>query len=353
MFSQEIDKVTYEKLVDYVNCRYTAAYIERFRNNPTEQPNIRKFDSNIKDKLNQCKLEAPILFGELSQLLKDNGWSKTEKEFSSKINDKKKQYEANSNCEQLISGLIIDGKVAKGLENIINDLQNELKEKYCKQIEYITSEPVQQQTQTYQNEKSSDTWLMIAIIAIGVILLLVVVFLIFFLREYIKRVAESSQRLEMKFASSNHLHEQINHTPNEREISDIKRRLQDINNKLLPQQQSIKERESQAHQPNPPIKPPVTKYPRAIISNGFRDDLSDIQGDSYFEFFEIQGDNARYNFCGNNIDRAKANKIEIEEVCEISGSAFNAHEIRNIENGSAVLRNGKWEVTKKAKIKFV
>jgi len=100
-------------------------------------------------------------------------------------------------------------------------------------------------------------------------------------------------------------------------------------------------------------KSPAIQYPKTIIQNGFRDDLSDKQGDSYFKFFDIKDNNASFEFCGTDFEKAKANKDTLEIVCEISGASVTAHAIENEKPGSVQLKDGKWEIIKKAKIKFV
>lgn len=94
------------------------------------------------------------------------------------------------------------------------------------------------------------------------------------------------------------------------------------------------------------------KYPPSITKSGFPDNLSDKQNDSYFRFFEIEGDNASFDFCGNNIERAIANKVEIEQACEIVSQGSDPSKVENLEKGTVTLRDGKWEVIKKAKINF-
>ena len=101
------------------------------------------------------------------------------------------------------------------------------------------------------------------------------------------------------------------------------------------------------------LKPSNVKFPPPITKSGFPNNLSDQKGDSYFRFFNIQADSADFDFCGNNIERAKANKTELEQACDILGSAVDAYKIENLEKGTVSLRDGKWEVTQKAKIKFV
>lgn len=94
------------------------------------------------------------------------------------------------------------------------------------------------------------------------------------------------------------------------------------------------------------------KYPqRSITKSGFVDELSDDQGNSYFVFY-IDGDHAQFGFCGDDIERAKANRTELENVCEIFGSSVNAKTIKNVKPGVAILKDGKWVVREKAQIKF-
>jgi len=100
-------------------------------------------------------------------------------------------------------------------------------------------------------------------------------------------------------------------------------------------------------------KLPVVKYPKAIIQNGFRDDLSDRQGNNYFKFFDIKDNTASFEYCGIDFEKAKANKDTLEIVCEISGTSVTAHAIENEQPGSVQFKDGKWEIIKKAKIKFV
>jgi hypothetical protein len=95
------------------------------------------------------------------------------------------------------------------------------------------------------------------------------------------------------------------------------------------------------------------KFPPPLTTQGFPNELSDDQGNSYFRFFNIKDDIADFEFCGNDISRARANKDEIAFACEFVGSSENARDIKNIEKGSVILKNYRWEITQKAKIQFV
>ena len=94
------------------------------------------------------------------------------------------------------------------------------------------------------------------------------------------------------------------------------------------------------------------KYPPSITKSGFPDNLSDKQNESYYRFYNIEGDKANFDFCGIDIQRTIANKVEIEQACEIVSQVSYPSKVENLEKGTVTLRDGKWEVTKKAKINF-
>ncbi|MGL5261114.1 MAG: hypothetical protein ACRC9P_01890 [Bacteroides sp.] len=96
----------------------------------------------------------------------------------------------------------------------------------------------------------------------------------------------------------------------------------------------------------------IRKYPGAITESGFNNNLSDSLGNSYFCFFNIENNKAEFEFCGTDIERAIANKVEIEQACEISNFDSTSTIIENEQSGLVELVNGKWKVIKKAKIKF-
>ena len=180
-------------------------------------------------------------------------------------------------------------------------------------------------------------------------------------KERIKDIILRSERIEYKFVTRNEISMIINNLNRNSEMrckelqNELTKSISNINTTLKSSTQTEKFINiSIPKESSITFKPPQkNKYPNAIIDNGFRTDLSDEQGDSYFSFFDINGNYAFFSFCGTDIERAKANKDTLEIVCEISGNSIDAHSIINEESGSVALKNGKWEVIKKAKIKFV
>lgn len=359
-FAQNIDKSTFEKLVDYVNCQYTAAYIEHFRNDNKEKSNIEKFDKNIKEKLIQSNPDSSISFDELSKLLKDNGWSGTESSLSKEVNKKKDLFKDDKDCEQLIALLSIEGKIATGLVDLIKELQQELKDKYCKKQAETIAPPPQNPVQPapviiqpQQKKESFDSWLWTAIFAIGFVLLALVAAVMYCLstlrkqkiktgryresnRDHFARIENNLNNINRRLADLENEHSKINKT-----LSGFNNRVSLVKENPMPQPVHTVSKQT------------VVKYPKAIIPNGFRDDLSDVQGDGYFKFFDMNNGNAGFEFCGSDFEKARANKDTLEVVCEISGASITAHAIENEEPGSVRLRDGRWEIIKKAKIRFV
>jgi len=128
------------------------------------------------------------------------------------------------------------------------------------------------------------------------------------------------------------------------------------NRQSTERQQPVREFRSPGQISQPPHtvqKLSSVRYPKAIIQNGFRDDLSDNQGDSYFKFSNIKGNNANFEYCGTDFEKAKANKDTLEIVCEISGTSVTAHDLVSETAGVVQFKDGKWEIIKKARIKFI
>ena len=46
-----IDKEVFDRLVDYVNCKYTSAYFENIRQEPHYEKQVKIFDEKIKKKI--------------------------------------------------------------------------------------------------------------------------------------------------------------------------------------------------------------------------------------------------------------------------------------------------------------
>lgn len=186
----------------------------------------------------------------------------------------------------------------------------------------------------------------------------IIIFLVFFLRNYIKKVVLKSKRLDRRYVLKSDFQHYMSQKNQPFTLSNrdktfiIDEVMQCIRLNEKEEQQKKKDLLEESLKKNP-IQKPVVKFPPPITKSGFPNNLSETQGDSYFRFFNFQGDNAEFEFCGANVERAKANMTELEQACEISGSISAADRIENVGKGTVYLRNGKWEVISKAKIKFI
>jgi hypothetical protein len=108
----------------------------------------------------------------------------------------------------------------------------------------------------------------------------------------------------------------------------------------------------------PAISPPHPADQRELLylkqrNGGIFNQVSTSPEGCFFQLINGQQKNARFRFTGNE-DYAINNKNEVfDDVCEVSGSSLHAREVKNIEDGIVEKQfDGKWKVTKKAKIKF-
>lgn len=376
-YSQGINKQTFDTLVDYVNCKYTAAYIKSLSTIPTEKDNIAKYNEKIKDKLESCTPKNPIEFLELSSLLKENGWRTTETKLVQKINNKKGLFLENEAINQVITKLvdtnILDSKFPNILKIAKIELEKELKALYSEeQLEEEKTEDKgvsQAVPPTVEPGGGSDGgsdgfissifWYILSLV--GAIFILQ--FIVIWFRtseERIKKITFNSERLENKFSlkSEAGFKQKADH-PNYSElltkIKEIEFKTQDLNRglqKIQGQQIMIiapEDKNQQQNQEQPRIN--NVKYLKTAPGGVFNNVFDNPSG-CYFKLFNINGNNARFEFCGN-IDEAIANRNAIfDETSEPFDPPKVANRILTIDPGCVVLQDSKWKITTRAKIKF-
>jgi hypothetical protein len=206
---------------------------------------------------------------------------------------------------------------------------------------------------------NSDIWLWIAIVVEG--LLLVAAFVFIWLRtrsERIKNIIEESERLERKYILRSEFIQRIqniNISMFEDKLQQLDRRMGDLYKRFEALSSSLMSDQSQdfsgMSQTPQSVKSEV-KYLKQRNGNIFNQTSDNPEG-CYFLAFNIKNDRASFKFSGNE-DYAINNKNEVfDDVCEVSGSTLNARTIKNEANGEITLEDGKWKVTKKARIKFI
>ena len=359
----KIDKSTFEKLVDYANCKYTAAYIETFRTDPKEKGNIEKYDINVKEKLTSCTAEKPASFAELSNLLKSNGWAETESKLSAAINDKKKNFEGNEmEADDAIGLLKLEGTFADILPTAVNDLQKELTAKYKQQpspIEEKTEKqletnPVQTvETITTPNTEHSHKVIWGALVLTWLILI-VLTGLFFLFRKKIIKPTESdrekiiktilkSNRVTDKFVSNDiikSLRERINY---------FEGKISELNNAIA----NLQKQENGFVNNISGIATHAAKYLKGKSGNTFSN-ISDTPDGSFFKLVNEKDGTAEFEYCGSIADaRSQFNAI-FDNICRTEGSAQNAKTLKTAKRGKVKFADGKWVVTEenKAIIKF-
>ena len=201
--AQKISKTTFDKWVDYANCKYTVAYIEFFRFDPSESKNIKSYDDNVKNKLTNVDINNPLSLNEIRSLLCENGWNNTYTKVSEKIDEKKNSFEGTemekSEAIKLLKlkpGSLLD-KLKSTEEKLISELEK------IKMDNVNTSPPeTQKPNQTPEQpkslppapltEKNSNTGLWITLISTWIVLIVLIVLFVFFSKEYIKKALSSS-----------------------------------------------------------------------------------------------------------------------------------------------------------------
>jgi len=81
---------------------------------------------------------------------------------------------------------------------------------------------------------------------------------------------------------------------------------------------------------------------------------SHSQANSKYKVFDIQGNTAKFEFCGNELEAIANREAFFDNVCDDSNYYPNAKQVVNEQAGIVELQgDGKWKVITKAIIKFV
>jgi len=151
---KSISKEDYEVLVDYANCRYVRAFIEK---NDVGKPYFNDtYQKRIKPELEKVSLdnfESIIGYQRLLDLLSNNTPAL---ELAKRINDRKLRYDEFYDDETLINSLSTTGWKNIDLSGIATDIQNKLIAKYSlpnRQNNFNVSESQVVKTQTIQTSR--------------------------------------------------------------------------------------------------------------------------------------------------------------------------------------------------------
>ncbi len=224
-----------------------------------------------------------------------------------------------------------------------------------------------------QSTTSDNFWLWLVVILQGAVLFFCIVML--FIRTHSQRIKDitvNSERLNQKFVSKKDFFEgKSNGNVNmfegkiqrlERMFGDLQKRFDDYSSTLKGDNKSTDK--TAAKQENVIYSQPAQivssttqtqkeiKYLKQRNGSIFNQISDSIDG-CHFQMFDIKTNSAKFKFCGKE-DYAINNRNEVfDDVCEVSGSSYNAKRVLHEENGEVSLQDGKWNVIKKAKIKFL
>ena len=112
----EITREVFDKMLDYVNCKYANQYIYNEKKGSEKESSA--YFNIIKPKLDQCTYENHLSYSELFNLLYNNEWSLTAKKMIQKRKENKKYSETGGNAQSMIEDIV---KIDDPLRSIIGN----------------------------------------------------------------------------------------------------------------------------------------------------------------------------------------------------------------------------------------
>jgi hypothetical protein len=369
--AQKIDKAEFEKLVDYVNCKLTAEYIEIFRDDDNEKGNIKKYDDKIKKELSSCTREKSLSIVELESILTKNGWSKTYNALSKSIDLKKEQFsgmpdkdaiELITNIDNISALKATNIKLSK-VKSVAEDIKKGLYSDYKISVNNNRDKSAgKQKTETEQavdgiNKKIDKTakglrTLNIFILATCIAILAICSVILYLLHFHINRLTAKLKKQDGI--------EKINDLLLGKIAELLDRKLESLRQEPLKQntwshipvqnfdgEDTIPELTADT----PSVQDPAVKYVGRKQGKGFYN-LSDCPEGCDFAIFNIKGNSADFKFCGDN-QRAMDRLYMFDDVCDITKRSAAPTNIMPVEAGKVTWKDNHWEVTERAKIKII
>jgi hypothetical protein len=231
-----INKTDFEYLVDYANCKYVMAFINKHDDGKTAY--FQSYQKNVEPKLQTAtldKLNNALSYDELHKLLDNNIPAQ---KLAEKINERKNKYNDYQDDISLINSLSTSGWYNIDLSQTAATIQNGILGQYkpidknskssnpVSEAEVVKTQTIQTSTQVeelqakfdqLQNQyddlkndskildiqKSVQTLALVVFIVLFVLVVVFVLLFYFFFPGYIKRITEKSKRLEQKFVAKN------------------------------------------------------------------------------------------------------------------------------------------------------
>jgi hypothetical protein len=356
--AQTINQNEFEKIVDYVNCRYAKAYIE---NTNASQSDKDAYNSKIKSKLDNCSFDNHLSYDDLYNLLKNNSWGQTANNLIKVRKESKKFADISSKTNLEIIDYIIEisGNFKTDIgDKTIKEVETELKERYAnkpqetpKVVEKAIEPTPLQTVQVATENKNEYHWVIWLIIALEGILLCVFSYFLYRLwkrcnklkRMLIEREnSNKSSSVEMFEAKLQQL---------EREFGELQEKVRNI--KLEPiSPNTIKTEDKIIETPVNVQEPKISyiKYFRTKQGKVLQEEVSN-QSDASFKIYDINNNEAKFEYCGGVV-----NPDFFTEICTFENNPADVphkKEIRTTAYGTVKKDNNNWVIDKPAKIKFI
>jgi uncharacterized protein YlxW (UPF0749 family) len=389
----KIDNTEFGHLVDYANCQYLMAFIEKY---DAGKPYIKDtYEKSVKPELQKAKLsdlENVPNFEKIEGLFQNNS-NNTALLLAKKINYRKTKYDNYPDNDALIKSLYTEKWESVDLTSTTTKVQNEIRKKYNlgvvsqqkilndKTIENSGKvEELQEKNQTLQqrvesleqqikelenkqleNKQLEDEELesLNSKVWIALILTLLVFIVLFFIfrkknsqltepdREQIITAVLESQRIAGKFISRELYKSPPNIKPIEEKIAILENQVKKLQEKGNSDGRKNNTEEKVISLQN---KTDDVKFFKSKRSKILTEELQDST-DALFRVFNIKGDEAEFEYCGGVI-----NQDFLTDVCIFTNNPSDVPNKTKITTTSSGIvkkdSNNNWEVTEKAKIKF-
>jgi hypothetical protein len=377
-----IGKADYEHLVDYANCQYVMAFIEK--NDAGKTYITDTYEKSVKPQLEVASLEnldKTLCYSKLVSLLSNNNPAK---QLAKKINTRKSKYDEYRDDYALIYALGTTGWHNIDLSQTATIIQNDILAKYehADKISSVVSEAEIVKTQTIQTStqveelqaqlnqlqqqydslkndsrvfdiQKSDIWIQIIIII--VVIAMYVRILVnqkkelsldndkTKLKQIVKELVLNSSELKDKFVLKNdNLFYSKNQAFNLTE--------KDFDAIVDEACKRLSEKEIQQEQPQSSRNKLNEKFFKTKNGKILIEELPNST-ESSFKVLNINNNEADFEYCGSIVNTDFFNDVCIFE--NNPESVPNRTKIFTTQNGRVSFRDGKWEVIRKAKIKFI
>jgi len=196
VFAQKIDKATFEKFVDYANCHYLMAFIEK---NDSGKPYIQNtYEKSIMPELQKAtldKLNDVPTFDKILTLF-SQGQNENALQLAKKINERKSKYKSFQDNNSLIESLATTGWKGCDLTETATKIQNEISNKLNegqKQYNYLKDD-----SKIIDIQKTVKN-LQLLIFGIVVVIIGLVAFAVFYLIRNLLKLERQFSGLQDKF----------------------------------------------------------------------------------------------------------------------------------------------------------